>query len=528
MPFRKTSARNRASRIALLFLLAIIRPWLPSAKAGTLRDGGLGLCVGISGYAHLSPLSAPANDAKTVANALLATGGFRRVLILNDNPDTLASRDKILDTLRLLANNADRTDSLVFYFSGHGLSHEGKTYLMPLDAEPTGINDPDAGIPMDEILAIMRKSRAAGKLLMVDANSGVEMFPGISGVIDVEAGSFAAIVSCGEGQYSIVDESRGLSLFAMALETALSGRADADGDDALTGKELWEFLDHYMSDYCFENVAGSGQNPQMSADDYGSAMIYGPAFGSIRETVREEVAEAQPPEVPGGVDDAEIVSEAEPPASAASDESETGMTAVIDDAELRRRLDAASALLAAGKREDAFAAFMDLTGYGMAEAEFQVGDYYYFDNGEGTDRKKAEEWFIRAGDLGHAEAQARLGVMYWFGIGVPQDQSKASKWSTLKGKIPDDAKPIINKRPGGAATTVKTDGEAHKGETPERTADGTPVAAVPPVVQQTVRQQPYQGQYYPQYQQQRSQGQYQRQNDPNSFGMQMRRYFLGF
>ena len=38
------------------------------------------------------------------------------------------------------------------------------------------------------------------------------------------------------------------------------------------------------------------------------------------------------------------------------------------------------------------------------------------------------EWYRKAAEQGHAEAQYRLGEGYWFGEGVGQDYYEADKW----------------------------------------------------------------------------------------------------
>ena len=63
---------------------------------------------------------------------------------------------------------------------------------------------------------------------------------------------------------------------------------------------------------------------------------------------------------------------------------------------------------------------------GYAQAQYALGVIY----GQGTNYKKAFEWYTKAANQGYAPAQNLLGAMYAEGYGVSQDDAKAMEWYT--------------------------------------------------------------------------------------------------
>ena len=68
---------------------------------------------------------------------------------------------------------------------------------------------------------------------------------------------------------------------------------------------------------------------------------------------------------------------------------------------------------------------------GDADAQYNLGEMYYFGTGVPQDYQTALEWFKLAAEQGHADAQYILGVLYHNGEGVLQDYKVALKWLKL-------------------------------------------------------------------------------------------------
>lgn len=62
---------------------------------------------------------------------------------------------------------------------------------------------------------------------------------------------------------------------------------------------------------------------------------------------------------------------------------------------------------------------------GDAQAQYELGEFYYSGNQAPKDLKKAVNWFEKASLQGQAQAQYRLGSMFFHGEGVPANNVQA-------------------------------------------------------------------------------------------------------
>ena len=65
---------------------------------------------------------------------------------------------------------------------------------------------------------------------------------------------------------------------------------------------------------------------------------------------------------------------------------------------------------------------------GDRQAQYELGDNYYYGRGVKEDHTRGAEWYRKAAEHGHADAQYNLGVMHAEGRGVEPDDAKAVKW----------------------------------------------------------------------------------------------------
>lgn len=107
----------------LVALLAIL---LGSAQA--VAQQRVALVVGNSGYARAPSLPNPANDAQDMAERLTALG-FK--VILRTDAGKAAMDGALVEFARTAAN----AEIALFYFAGHGMQHQGRNYLLPVDAK---------------------------------------------------------------------------------------------------------------------------------------------------------------------------------------------------------------------------------------------------------------------------------------------------------------------------------------------------------------------------------------------------------
>ena len=115
----------------------------------------LAIVIGINQYTHIPQLKNAVSDAVQLAGVLKDIYGYEVLLLLNQRA-TKAELDKLVTNLEnktiQFDNNkliqVDKSDRVLFYFAGHGLSRDAENnedgkpagYFMPQDAEPNNNN----------------------------------------------------------------------------------------------------------------------------------------------------------------------------------------------------------------------------------------------------------------------------------------------------------------------------------------------------------------------------------------------------
>ena len=77
---------------------------------------------------------------------------------------------------------------------------------------------------------------------------------------------------------------------------------------------------------------------------------------------------------------------------------------------------------------DEIAEFRARAKQGDTDAQWNLGEAYFYGKGVDENPNQALEWLRKAAEQGHACAQVDLGFMYFVGWGVDQDQKKAVEW----------------------------------------------------------------------------------------------------
>lgn len=79
----------------------------------------------------------------------------------------------------------------------------------------------------------------------------------------------------------------------------------------------------------------------------------------------------------------------------------------------------------ADAREQALAQCRAFAEGGDAEAQYELGEYFYEGQLHPQDLPQALHWYEQASLQGHAGAQLRLGLLFWHGEGVPASNLQA-------------------------------------------------------------------------------------------------------
>ena len=184
------------------------------------------VAIGINQYDYLTPLDYGRQDARAVENFLKNEAKFDRILSFTDDADDKSlrpTRNNLRRVLRQLAKQAKMGagDNFWFFFSGHGMRHEGRDFLMPCDGEREDVAE--TAIPTSYIADTLRECGADNVVLLLDACRNRENrekgSEGIGAQTEAEARATGVITlfSCHPNEYSYEIENFQQGAFTKAL-----------------------------------------------------------------------------------------------------------------------------------------------------------------------------------------------------------------------------------------------------------------------------------------------------------------------
>ncbi len=248
---RTMNQRTIHSMKQSLGLLAVFVVFLSSARAGAgtagSRTGNVyAVVVLVSDYQNPSVRDLPVSATliRLLLRALTRDVGVSPDnLFLLTSTNGWATRLGILTVLADLRRRMTKNDILLLYFSGHGTSIAGYSYLLPMDFDPRRIDR--TAIRHDELNQLLSTLRCRWSIVFLSAcHSGF----GIRNSPSRRLGPFrpSRIYGTGEGRVVIADarqdELSYVGFFPAALTTALGGMADWNGDGKITLMELWNHI----------------------------------------------------------------------------------------------------------------------------------------------------------------------------------------------------------------------------------------------------------------------------------------------
>lgn len=148
----------------LLVCLVLFSLASPGAAAEARR---VALVIGNSNYESMQDLRNPRNDAMAVAR-LLERGGFE---LIGGGPALDVGRLQLTRLAIELGAALQAGDLAVVFYAGHGMTHEGRNYLIPVDDGELAYREELAALayPADGLLDAMRERGGGFNLLILDA-----------------------------------------------------------------------------------------------------------------------------------------------------------------------------------------------------------------------------------------------------------------------------------------------------------------------------------------------------------------------
>lgn len=226
------------------------------------------LVVGINNYTRpeVNPLRYAVADANALAQTLKDIG-FDKVFVLTSDKegDDAPTRSNIIFRLGWLRDNLRPQDSLVFFFSGHGMYFDNQTFLLAQDSDPRTIDTLQAtACPPQQVNDILRAIKAKRMLVMYDAcrsnpkaDKGAEdnlMRPGTSKGLNLSASLrepsqstqriVATLLACSDGERSYEWNDKKHGFFTYCLIEGLRGKAAPAGKPVTLASLVPWVIDH--------------------------------------------------------------------------------------------------------------------------------------------------------------------------------------------------------------------------------------------------------------------------------------------
>jgi uncharacterized caspase-like protein len=259
------------------------------------------IVIGINQYRFLQPLNYAKRDAETVHRFLTQEAKFDRIFLFTDDSPAIGGkatepfRANLLRVLRQIfaAPFMKDGDNFWFFFSGHGIPHNGQDYLMPLDGDPEDIEN--TGISTNTITNYLRRCGADNAVMILDAcrSGGKKSGEGIGRQTEADARQTGVIslFSCSPDQYSYELEAIGQGAFTYALLEGLGIRGRC-----ATVERLNQYLEHRVPELVSQHLQKARQIPYTIAEPLNrSHLILMPQHASLSDiaTLKNDAYRAQ-------------------------------------------------------------------------------------------------------------------------------------------------------------------------------------------------------------------------------------------
>jgi formylglycine-generating enzyme required for sulfatase activity len=149
--------------LPLLALICLAPPAHPQTPAVQVASQRVAFVIGNEAYPE-APAEAAVDGARELAG-VLRQGGFKVFYLEN------ARRDEILQALAAFARSLDRGGSGLVFYAGHAVQHQGRNYLVAIDAKIAGPDDlRREAVDLDLLLDPLIVARTPGSVVVLDAS----------------------------------------------------------------------------------------------------------------------------------------------------------------------------------------------------------------------------------------------------------------------------------------------------------------------------------------------------------------------
>ncbi len=258
------------------------------------------IAIGVNQYDYLQPLNYAKRDAQLIQQYLQNQAGFEQIYFFSDDSpdiDGKSTRPNRANLLRVLRQRFEHPfmsagDNFWFFFSGHGIRHAGRDYLMPCDGDPEDIEN--TAIAINYVTERLRRCGADNVVLILDAcrslaTRGGEGI-GRQAAEEARQQGVISIFSCSPQEYSYEIE----ALQQGAFTTALLEGLGIQGKCA-TVERLNQYLNSRVPEIVHQYKNGK-QTPYVIAEPVNkSHLILVPQYATLADiaTLKNDAYQAE-------------------------------------------------------------------------------------------------------------------------------------------------------------------------------------------------------------------------------------------
>jgi uncharacterized caspase-like protein len=122
------------------------------------------LVIGNADYAYAPKLNNTRNDARLVAQSLVASG----FTIINGGAQLDLEADAMRDAVRSFGRALDANTVAVLYYSGHGIEYQGENYLIPINSNPSPTDVYDL-VRVSDLMRTIEEKHNGMAIIILDA-----------------------------------------------------------------------------------------------------------------------------------------------------------------------------------------------------------------------------------------------------------------------------------------------------------------------------------------------------------------------
>ena len=428
-------------------LFAVTLFWITASAQETERR--VALVIGNASYQHIDRLTNPGNDANLIAETLRRSG----FILVGDGAQQNVDKAAFDRLIREFGQKIQSADVALFYYAGHGMQVQGSNWLLPVDANPTRVQDLDFQLVNAEL--VLKQMDGAGtrlNIVLLDAcrnnpfatlgtrgiSVGLAQMRAPEGTLisfATQPGNVAVDGTGADGPYAtaLADAMRqpGLDIFHLFNRVGLEVKRETQGS-----QQPWVSSSPIDGEFYFSRTEGA-------PDAVAAAAIEPTSVGT--DTPRS----AEPKPAPATDPQLSLREQAEKGQARA--QVDLGLIYARGVGVEKDYATALSWLQRAAAQDSPRAWFymglMYERGYGVQRSYDTALDWYrrsaeknfipaeiamarFYFRGLGVERDPAQRvaWLLRAANQGSPQAQYILGNIYRRGVDVPQDPATAVQW----------------------------------------------------------------------------------------------------